>query len=131
YFDHILRTAERRPGVPPGPAAAGSRRLGRARRVLEAMPAPPVVKEARISDLFSAAYARRVVHTPGRCGSSPVWVAGRLWSGCQPCTRAPKRANERGTYVVPEDRCQACHERPSQIRRKPYAASAVQKMLGR
>jgi putative MFS transporter len=37
--------------------------LGRAKVELEAMPAPPVVKEARISDLFSRAYARRVVHT--------------------------------------------------------------------
>jgi len=37
--------------------------LGRAKVELEAMPAPPIVKEARISDLFSRAYARRVVHT--------------------------------------------------------------------
>ncbi len=37
--------------------------LERARQELAARPAPAVVKEARIADLFSGAYARRVVHT--------------------------------------------------------------------
>jgi MFS transporter, putative metabolite:H+ symporter len=37
--------------------------LEQARRELEAKPARPVVKEARITDLFTRAYARRVVHT--------------------------------------------------------------------
>jgi hypothetical protein len=37
--------------------------LGRARRELDASPKPPTVKEARITDLFTGAYARRVAHT--------------------------------------------------------------------
>lgn len=37
--------------------------LERARIELEARPVPPVVAEARISDLFTRPYARRVVHT--------------------------------------------------------------------
>jgi putative MFS transporter len=37
--------------------------LGHAQRELDARPKPPAVKEARISDLFTGAYARRVAHT--------------------------------------------------------------------
>ena len=37
--------------------------LDHAKRALDARPRPPVADEARLSDLFTRAYARRVVHT--------------------------------------------------------------------